>query len=76
MREANRLEARRKRMCQMLSRRSLAFILASAIRRARAFSSAAFAPNRNNGRKIARKIARMLAKMATNTDASMSVSYE
>jgi hypothetical protein len=25
---------------------------------------------------MARKIARMLAKMATNTDASMSVSYE
>ena len=56
----------------MLNLRSLAFILASAIRRARALSSAAlhWFPDRISGRKMAMKIA---MKMAV---ACMSVSYE
>jgi len=59
----------------MLSLRSLAFILASAIRRARALSCAALhcSPDRISGRKMATKRA---ANMATNPAASMSVSYE
>jgi hypothetical protein len=63
----------------MLSLRSLAFILASAIRRSRALSCAALHrfPDRISGRKM-RKMAtkiptKMLTKMAV---ASMSVPYE
>ena len=60
----------------MLSLRSLAFILASAIRRARALSCAALdrSPDRISGRKMATKRA---TKMATKwAVASMPVSYE
>ena len=55
---------------QMLSLRSLAFILCSAKRRSRAPSCAALdcSPDRTSGRKTA-------TKMATNMAASMSVSY-
>jgi hypothetical protein len=54
----------------MLSLRSLAFILCSAIRRARALSSSAFHcfPDRINGRKMA---INMDTNMDTNTAASM-----
>jgi hypothetical protein len=61
---------------QMLSLRSLAFILASAIRRALSLSCAAVdrSPDRNSGRKMATKMA---AKIATKVEvASMSVSCE
>jgi hypothetical protein len=61
---------------QMLSLRSLAFILASAIRRARALSCAALdrSPDRNSGRKMATKMATKIAtKVAV---ASISVSCE
>ena len=63
----------------MLSLRSLAFILASAIRRARALSSAALhrAPDRISGRKMATKRPKNMAtKRATNRPVSISVSYE
>ena len=64
---------------QRLSLRSLAFILASAIRRARALSSAALhrSPERISGRKIATKRPKNMAtKRATKRADSMSVSYE
>ena len=57
----------------MLSLRSLAFILASAIRRARALSSAALHSGDKeaiSGRKIAKKMA------TKKTVAFMSISYE
>jgi hypothetical protein len=59
----------------MLSLRSLAFILASAIRRARALSSAALhrSPDIIRGRKLAKMATKMATKMAV---ASMSVSNE
>ena len=63
----------------MLSLRSLAFIVASAIRRARALSCAALhrSPDRISGRKMATKRAtNMAANIATNRAASMSVSCE
>jgi hypothetical protein len=49
----------------MLNLRSLAFILASARRRARAFSFAAFDSDRMSGRKQATKAAKTAAKMDT-----------
>ena len=61
---------------QMLSLRSLAFILASAIRRARALSSAALhrSPDSISGRKRAKKRAmKMATKMAV---VSMSVPFQ
>ena len=64
----------------MLSLSSLAFILASAIRRARALSSAALhcSADKISGRKMATKMAtKTPVKMAIRTAAvSMSVSYE
>jgi hypothetical protein len=63
----------------MLSLRSLAFILASAIRRERALSCAALhrSPERISGRKMATNMATNMAiNMAINRAASMSVSYE
>ena len=59
----------------MLSLRSLAFILASAIRRARALSCAALHrfPDRISGRKMRKMATKMPTKMAV---ASMSVPYE
>jgi len=58
-----------------LSLRSLAFILASAIRRARAVSSAALhrSPDRTSRGKMA---AKMAAKMATKMAKFMPVPYE
>jgi hypothetical protein len=63
----------------MLSLRSLAFILASAIRRARALSSAALhcSPDRISGTKMATKRATNMAiNAAINRAASMSASCE
>ena len=63
----------------MLSLRSLAFILCSATRRARAVSRAAFPcfPDRTKALIIEKKIATNIEKkIATNRAASMSVSYE
>ena len=57
----------------MLSLRSLAFILWSAIRRARALSCAALHcfPDRINGRKMRKKATNNGKKMATNMTALM-----
>jgi len=63
----------------MLSLRSLAFILASARRRARALSCAALhrSPDSMSGRKTAENMAtKTLTKMATSLAFSMSVSSE